>query len=660
MHELGIDIETQCDMDLADGGVYRYVESPRFRVLLFGYSIDGAPAEVVDLDAGEEIPREVLAALTDAGVVKTAWNAQFERVALSRYLGMPVGSYLDPAQWRCTMAQSARLGFPLALGQAASVMKLAEGKMEEGRALIRRFSKVKAEEGGDLLSSARVPYSESDPERWATFKAYCRRDVDVEQTLLRRMRGHAVPPWEEELYVADQLINDRGVAIDRRLVESAARLDEEIKARLLEEMRSLTGVANPNSPTQLKAYIAATTGSAVTTLDRRGLDELEVALGAWPEVVRVIGLRRELAKTSNKKYEAMLKCVGTDGRIRGLLQYYGAARTGRWAGRLVQVQNLPQNHIPDLDMARGIVRRGDLDELELNYAEPTRIISELVRTAFVAPEGWELHVCDFSAIEARVVAWLAREMWVLDVFREGGDIYCATASRMFGVPVEKHGPYGHLRQKGKIATLALGYGGGVAALEAMGGARMGLTEAEMRETVYKWRQANGAIVKFWSLIERSAQRVLTDGGSITLPRGIVVERSRGALMVTLPSGRRLVYPRARMGMERGDGSRGDHPVIEHEGVNQTSRKWETCRTYGGKLTENIVQAVARDILARVVLRCREEGMRVAFHVHDEVVIEAPVGTPLSRLEALFSETPPWAPDMPLKGAGYVTPYYRKD
>lgn len=650
MKELGIDIETYSSRNLAECGVYRYAEAPDFAVLLFACSIDNGPVQCVDLAQGETLPDEVLGALTDPCVVKTAWNAAFERVCLSRYLKLE--RPLDPAQWKCTMVRAARMGLPLSLGQCAEVLGLADGKMTEGRALIRFFS-VPGRNG--------VRHMPADaPDRWKTFKRYCIRDVEVEQALLARVRRLEPAGFDEELYVADQEINDRGVLIDRVLVDNAARFDAEYKAELLGEARQITGLENPNSATQLKEYLRRTTGRAFASLSKTNIDEVEAALILWPKARRVLALRREMAKTSNKKYEAMQSCVCDDGRIHGLLQFCGAPRTGRWAGRLVQVQNLPQNHLADLDYARELVKAGDLEDFELNYANVTQVLSELIRTAFVAAPGHILHVCDFSAIEARVIAWIAGESWVLDVFRRGGDIYCATASQMFGVPVEKHGRNSHLRQKGKISVLALGYGGGVAALEAMGGSRLGLSEHEEKETVRLWREANPRIVRLWAIVEKAAVAAIKTGRTVTIHHGITVGFRWGMLLITLPSGRTICYPRARIGTENGDGWRGDHEVIEYEGLNQTTKKWETSRTYGGKLTENIVQATARDILGVVLLRARRDGLPVVFHVHDEIIVEAPVDRTLADVEALFSEPIDWCRDLPLKGAGYSTPYYLKD
>ena len=650
MKELGIDIETYSSRDLGKCGVYKYVEAPDFAILLFAYSVDGGEVACVDLAQGEKLPAEIRAALTDPAVTKTAWNAAFERICLSKYLGLD--KPLDPAQWKCTMVRAARMGLPLALGQCAEVLRLAEGKMTEGKALIRFFS-VPGRNGVRHMPGAA-------PDRWDTFKQYCIRDVEVEQALLTKVRRLEPAAFDEELYIADQEINDRGVLIDRELVDNAARFDSEYKAELLKEAQQISGMENPNSAAQIKEYLKRTTGRYFESIGKKTIDEIEESLTYWPKARRVIALRREMAKTSNKKYEAMQTCVCDDGRIHGLLQFCGAARTGRWAGRLVQVQNLPQNHLPDLDFARSIVKAGDLEDFELNYADVTQVLSELIRTAFIASPGHILHVCDFSAIEARVIAWIAGENWVLDIFRQGGDIYCATASQMFGVPVEKHGKNSHLRQKGKISVLALGYGGGIAALEAMGGSKLGLTEYEERETVKLWREANPRIVRFWSIIEKAAITAIKTGKTVMINRGITVGFQWGMLLITLPSGRTICYPRARISIEYDDGWRGDHEVVEYEGLNQTTKKWEVLRTYGGKLTENIVQATARDILGEVMLRARRNNLPVVFHVHDEIIVDAPSDRPLADVEALFSEPIEWCRGLPLKGAGYSTPYYLKD
>ncbi len=657
MRELGIDIETYSSNDLTECGVYKYVEAEDFTILLFAYSVDGGPVQCVDLASGEQLPPDIMAALTDPAVTKTAYNAAFERICLGVYLG--VEGRLDPAQWRCTMARAARMGLPLSLAQCGEVLKLEDRKMSEGKALIRYFSVPCRQTRQGVTRTVRHLPSDA-PEKWETFKLYNIRDVEVEQAILKKVRRLEVPEFDEDLYTADQRINDRGVMVDRTLVDNAARMDEAYKEELLREAQKLTGLDNPNSPAQIKQYIARSTGFTVDSLNKKNLDDYEAQFKYWPKVQKVLALRKEMGKTSNKKYTAIQKCVCKDNRVHGLLQFCGAARTGRWAGRLVQLQNLPQNHLESLDFARHLVKQGDLDEFELNYAGVTQVLSELIRTAFVAKPGCTFHVCDFSAIEARVIAWIAGETWVLDAFRAGHDIYCETASRMFGVPVEKHGVNGGLRQKGKVAVLGLGYGGGAAALEAMGGKKMGLTEGEERDIVTKWRGSNPSIVKLWKTVEKAAIAAIKTGRSVTIQQGITVGYRWGMLLITLPSGRTICYPRAEVGMETGDGWRGDHEIIEYEGVDQTTKKWGKVRTYGGKLTENIVQATARDILGMVLLRAEKRGLDVVFHIHDEIIVEAAKDQTLPTVEALFSEPIPWCRDLPLKGAGYTTPYYLKD
>ena len=648
MRELGIDIETYSSRDLSKCGVYRYAEAEDFTILLFSVSVDHGPVACYDFARGGRLPEEVISALRDPAVVKTAYNAVFERVCISRYFGWPL---MDPAQWQCTMVRAARMGLPLSLGQCAEVLQLENGKMKEGRALISYFSMP-------YRGRRRMP--DNAPDKWETFKRYNIRDVEVEQQILSKVRILEATEFDERLYVADQRVNDRGVLLDRRLAENASRFDGEIKAQLAEEAKALTGMENPNSPAQIKDYLHRTTGIPVESLRKADIDSLGERFREYPAVQRLLQIRREMGKTSNRKYAAMLECVCNDGRIHGLLQFYGAVRTGRWAGRLVQVQNLPQNHLPDLDHARNTVKSGDIEDFLLQYSNPASVLSELIRTAFIARSGRAFHICDFSAIEARVVAWLSGERWVLDVFRSGGDVYCATAGQIFGVPVEKHGRNAELRPKGKIAVLALGYGGGVAALEAMGGARMGLTEQEMREIVDRWRAANGHIVRFWRTVEEAAFRAVRYGERSVINRGIGVSYRWGMLLITLPSGRTICYPRARIGREPGDGWRSGREVIEYEGLNQTTKKWEKIRTYGGKLTENIVQAIARDILGCIILRAEAAGLETVFHVHDEIVVEAKPGQTLQSVEGLFSKPIDWCRDLPLQGAGFTTPYYLKD
>lgn len=648
MHELGIDIETYSSYDLKSCGVYRYTEAPDFTILLFAYSVDGGAVICCDFAQGETLPAEIMDALQDPAVIKTAFNAAFERICISRYFGWEI---LPPEQWRCTMVRAARMGLPLSLGQCGEVLRLEDGKMKKGAALIRYFS---------IPNRGKRHLPADAPDRWEVFKKYNIRDVEVEQAILAKVRRLEAPEFDEKLYAIDQRINDRGVLLDRVLAENATRFDTEYKAQLLEEAKRLTGMDNPNSPAQIKQYLRDTCGVSVDSLNKKSLEDVERLVKAYPKARRVLELRREMGKTSNSKYPAMLDCVCNDGRMHGLLQFYGAMRTGRWAGRLVQLQNLPQNHLPDLDYARRLVKAGNLDDFELNYINPTYALSELIRTALIAKPGCTFHVCDFSAIEARVIAWLAGENWVLDVFRSGGDVYCATAGQMFHCKVEKHGENAELRPKGKIAVLALGYGGGVNALENMGGSRMGLTEKEEKDIVLRWRNANPNIVRFWATVEAAAIRAIKTGESTTINRGIEVSYRWGMLLITLSSGRTICYPRANIGIEHNDGWRGDHEIIEYEGLNQLTKKWGKIRTYGGKLTENIVQATARDILGTVIIRAEENGLPIVFHVHDEIIVEASEGQSLSDVEALFSNPIDWCKDLPLNGAGYTTPYYLKD
>lgn len=648
MFELGIDIETYSSYDLKSCGVYRYTEAPDFTILLFAYSVDGGPVTCCDFAMGETLPAEVMDALRDPAVIKTAFNAAFERICISRYFNWKT---LPPEQWRCTMVRAARMGLPLSLGQCGEVLRLGDGKMKEGAALIRYFS---------IPNRGKRHLPADAPERWEVFKKYNIRDVEVEQAILAKVRRLEAPEFDEKLYAIDQRINDRGVLLDRKLAENATRFDTEYKAQLLEEAKRLTGMENPNSPAQIKQYLREKCDVSVDSLNKKSLEDVEGLVEAYPKARRVLELRREMGKTSNSKYPAMLDCVCNDGRMHGLLQFYGAMRTGRWAGRLVQLQNLPQNHLPDLDYARQLVKAGDLDDFELNYTNPTYTLSELIRTALIAKPGCTFHVCDFSAIEARVIAWLAGENWVLDVFRSGGDVYCATAGQMFHCKVEKHGENAELRPKGKIAVLALGYGGGVNALENMGGSRMGLTEKEEKDIVLRWRDANPNIVRFWATVEAAAIRAIKTGESTTINRGIEVSYRWGMLLITLSSGRTICYPHASIGIEHNDGWRGDHEIIEYEGLNQLTKKWGKIRTYGGKLTENIVQATARDILGTVIIRAEENGLPIVFHVHDEIIVEASEGQSLSDVEALFSNPIDWCKDLPLYGAGYTTPYYLKD
>jgi len=656
MQHLHIDIETYSPEPIADTGAYKYAMHPDFKILLFAYSRDDEPTQIADLACGESIPQDCIEALLDDNVTKHAHNATFERICLSielQRLGLHKG-WLNPISWRCSMVQCVRCGLPASLDQAGAALGLPEQKMKEGKALIKLFCTPHAvtESAGMFGKTSERILPEDHPDKWRVFKDYCVRDVDVEREICKMTDWYPVSEFEQQLYAYDQNINDRGALLDMDLVHKAERMDTIYKARLNAEAIRLTGMSNPNSVTQLKAWIYEQTGLELPTLNKKDIPDL-VSQISDKRVLRILQIRSEMGKTSCKKYTAMADVAGPDNRVRGLVQFYGS-RTGRWAGRLVQVQNLPQNHIPDLDFARQAVKADDLDLLELGYGNVPDVLSQLIRTAFVAPEGKTLAVCDFSAIEARVIAWMAGEEWVLDVFRKGGDIYCATASNMFHVPVEKHGPNAELRQKGKIAVLALGYGGGVSALDAMGGQRMGLTQEEEADIVRKWREANPNIVRLWGQLEAAAKKTVLTG--VTTQVGPLTLKMYGRTMtIQLPSGRLISYPEMQPCINRFSNA-----SLKFHGVNQETHKWCWVETYGGKLTENVIQATARDCLAETMSRVEAAGLPIIFHVHDELIVEADLPWDLDTLTKLFSITPEWAEGLPLKGAGYTTPYYLKD
>lgn len=646
MKTLSIDIETYSPEPLARCGVYRYCQAPEFEVLLFGYSVDSSPVQVVDLTAGEHIPSDVLAALTDPSVSKWAFNAQFERVCLSRYMGYPVGRYLNPDSWYCTMVWSATLGLPLSLEGVGAVLGLEKQKLKEGKDLVRYFcTPAKARDGSAFR---RLPTDA--PEKWAAFKAYNLRDVETEMSIQQKLSRFPVSPEEWDNYHLDQRINDRGILLDRTLVAQAIRCDERFKRTHLEQARSVTGLENPNSPAQLKAWLAEK-GVEAESLSKASV--LELLSHAEGEVELALSLRQELAKSSVKKYTAMESVVCPDDRARGLIQFYGANRTGRFAGRLIQVQNLPQNHLPDLKQARTLVRDGRFDAVELLYDSVPMVLSELIRTAFIPKPGCRFFVADFSAIEARVIAWIAGEQWRQEVFAQGGDIYCASASQMFHVPVVKHGVNSHLRQKGKIAELALGYGGSVGALKAMGALNYGLTEEELKPLVDAWRKSNPRIVKFWWDVDRAATTCVRDRVPAET-HGIRFLYQSGMMFIVLPSGRKLVYVKPKMGVNR-YGSES----VTYEGVGE-QKKWLRLESYGPKFVENIVQATARDILVEAMRRLESEGYQIVMHVHDEAVIEAPADSSLEDICAIMGQTPAWAGGLLLRADGYVCDFYQKD
>lgn len=660
MKTLSIDIETYSSVELPKCGVYKYTEAPDFDILLFGYSADGGPVQVVDLASGETIPDEVVSALTDDTVTKWAFNAQFERICLSRWLrdhggfdntgySIPedsVGNYLDPAAWKCTMIWSAYMGLPLSLEGVGTVLGLGKQKLTEGKDLIRYFCQPCAPTKANGGRTRNLP--RHAPDKWAAFKRYNIRDVEVEMSIQDKLARFPVPEDVWEQYHLDQQINDRGVAIDMELVHQAIEMDARSRAELTAAMKALTALENPNSVQQMKQWFSDN-GLMVDSLGKK--EVIEMLKTAPVELQKVLLLRQQLAKSSIRKYQAMEKAVCADGRARGMFQFYGANRTGRWAGRIIQMQNLPQNHLPDLAEARGLVRSGDFDGVELLYEDVPDTLSQLIRTAFIAEPGYKFIVADFSAIEARVLAWFAGERWRQEVFESGGDIYCASASQMFKVPVEKHGVNGHLRQKGKIAELALGYGGSVGALKAMGALDMGLTEDELQPLVTAWRNSNPNIVKFWWEIDRAAMNAVKYhmNGEVD---NIHFCYQSGMLFITLPSGRRLSYIKPKLGTNQ-FGSE----CITYEGVGST-KKWERLETYGPKLVENIVQATARDILCyamRTLSHCF-----ITMHIHDELVIEADPRMSLEAVCEQMGRTPPWAEGLKLRADGYETPFYKKD
>lgn len=642
---LSIDIETYSDVDLTKCGVYAYSDSPNFEILLFAYAFDEEPTQIVDFACGEQLPERVLAALEDPAVTKVAFNAQFERTCISRYLGRR----LSPNGWQCTAVQSAMLALPLSLDNVGEVLNIQRKKLKEGTDLVRFFSmpcKPTKANGGRTRNRP-----EDAPEKWERFKTYCIRDVDAEREIRQKLWKFPISESEMELYRMDQEINDRGILVDQQLVENAVLCDNQYRQMVTARAYELTGLSNPNSPAQIKVWLAEH-GVEAEKLDKKTVKGLISETDG--EVLEVLKLRLLMAKTSVKKYEAIERSVCSDGRVHGLLQFYGANRTGRWAGRLVQVQNLPQNHISDLELARNLVKEQRFEDLDLLYDSTPEVLSELIRTAFVPKPGCRFIVADFSAIEARVLAWFAGEQWRLDTFAEGGDIYCASASKMFGVPVVKHGVNGHLRQKGKIAELALGYGGAVGALTSMGALDMGLQEEELQPLVSQWRNSNPHITKFWWEVDTAAVKAVKERTEVAMGKLCFTYRS-GILFVTLPSGRKLSYIKPRITQNRFG-----RESLSYEGVGE-SKKWMRIETYGPKLVENIVQATARDLLAQAMLRLRNKGFEIVMHIHDEAVLEVPEGVSgVEEICQIMSEQPDWAAGLPLRADGYACAFYKKD
>ena len=643
--QLGIDIETYSDMDLQKCGVYAYTDSPAFEILLFAYAFDDEDVSIVDVAQGESLPDKVIKALTDDSIVKTAFNAAFERTCIARHYNLT----LAPSGWQCTAVQSAMLALPASLDGVGEVLDIRQKKLKEGKDLVRYFSmpcKPTKANGGRTRN---MP--EDAPEKWELFKSYCIRDVEAEREIRYKLRNYPIPEGEQLLYQMDQEINDRGILVDQTLVDHAVTCDTEYRDQVTRRAYELSGLENPNSPAQIKDWLADR-GVQVDSLSKKAVAGLIKETDG--EVLEMLKLRLLMAKTSVKKYEAIKRSVCSDGRVHGLLQFYGANRTGRWAGRLVQVQNLPQNHLEDLSLARDLVKGGDYEMLDLLYDSVPGVLSELIRTAFIPKPGCRFIVADFSAIEARVLAWLSGENWRLETFKEGGDIYCASASKMFGVPVVKHGENGHLRQKGKISELALGYGGSTGALTAMGAIDMGIPEEELPELVSQWRAANPHITKFWWEVDTASMKAVKEKTTVAYGN-LTFSYRAGMLFITLPSGRRLSYVKPRL-----ETNRFGRSAITYEGVGE-SKKWMRIETYGAKLTENIVQATARDLLAQAMLRLRAAGYEIVMHVHDEAVCEVPEGeSSVEEVCRIMSEVPSWAAGLPLNADGYECAFYKKD
>lgn len=657
---LSIDLETFSDVDLKKCGVYKYAESPNFEILLFGVSVDGGEVIVYDLASGDTVPDEIIKALSDDGVTKWAYNASFERICLSAWLRRnypqhfcsysidedTVGSYLDPSSWKCSLVWGAYMGLPLSLEGIGAVLKLDSQKMSEGKSLIRYFCvpcKPTKANGGRMRN---LP--QHDPVKWSTFLAYNKRDVETEMAIQQKLSKFPMPDFLWDEYHLDQEINDRGIQLDMAVVEQAIAIDERSREELSAKMQRLTSLENPNSVQQMKDWLTKH-GLEVDSLDKKAVKELLKT--APPELAEVLELRQQLAKSSVKKYQAMQNAVCADGRARGMFQFYGANRSGRWAGRLIQLQNLPQNHMAHLEDARSLVRSGDYAMLSMMYDSVPEVLSELIRTAFVPKEGYKFIVSDFAAIEARVLSFLANETWRLKVFADNGDIYCASASAMFHVPVEKHGQNAHLRQKGKIAELALGYGGSIGALKSMGALEMGLAEEELQPLVDAWRTSNPNIVQFWWDVDNAVKTTVRQRFD-TETHGIRFRYRSGMLFIVLPSGRQLCYVKPKMGINQFGGD-----SVTYEGVGST-KKWERIESYGPKFVENIVQAVSRDILMyamRTLSHCF-----ICGHVHDELIIECSMGVSLDAVCEQMGRTPPWISGLNLRADGYETMFYKKD
>lgn len=649
MKKLSCDIETFSDVDLIRCGVYKYADSPNFEMLLFAYAVDDGDVHIIDIAGGEELPEKIIQAIKSDTVVKTAYNAQFERVCLSRYLKLPDGEYLNPQSWYCTAVQAAELALPLSLADVGSVLGLERQKMTEGKELIKYFCvPCKPTKSNGNCTRNRPCH---DINKWETFKKYCMRDVDVERQIADKLKMYPISDEEHRLYVLDQIINDRGVLVDSELAEQAVKLNSIQTAVAVEQAYMITGLENPNSVTQLKQWLKEK-GVEIESLSKKSVKSLADETDG--DVSEMLKLRLLMAKTSVKKYEAVIRSVCSDNRVHGMMRFCGANRTGRWSGNILQPQNLPQNHLPDLTLARDIVKDGDFEMLDMMFGNVPNVLSELIRTVLIPKPNHRFIVADFSAIEARVLAWIAGEQWRIDTFKNGGDIYCASASKMFKVPVEKHGVNGELRQKGKISELACGYGGSVGALKNMGAVEMGVQENELQGLINDWRNANPHIVRFWYEVGNAAMKAIKEKTTVPLGK-LVFAYERGILFIRLPSGRRLSYIKPRIGTNRFGGD-----SITYMGIN-SAKKWDRLETFGGKLTENIVQGTARDLLANALINAANAGYDTVFHVHDEIICEVPNGygsvDELCKLMCIKTE---WADGLPLNADGFECEYYKKE
>lgn len=641
MRILSIDIETYSDVDLSKSGVYPYAESDNFEILFFGYSVDGHPPQVIDLANGEQLPDDIIAALTDPNVIKTAYNAMFERICISKHLGLPKGTYLDPTQWHCTMVWAATLGLPMSLAGVGAVLGLDKQKMSEGKDLIKFFC-IPDKDGNRH-------HPKVHPGKWELFKSYNCRDVEVEIAIQQRLAKYPVPNFVWNEYHLDQQINDRGIGVDMELVRHAITINEDIKNEITAEIQALTMLDNPNSVQQMKEWLAEN-GMETESLGKQAVKELLET--APPELAKVLSLRQQLAKSSVKKYDAMLSSHCIDDRIRGMFQFYGANRSGRFSGRLVQLQNLYRNSMPHLDTARDLIKADDIETLDLLFGDIPDVLSQLIRTALVPKAPYKRFiVADFTSIEGVVLSWLAGEQWRLDVFKNGGDIYCISASKIFGVPVVKHGINGHLRQKGKIAELACGYGGSVGAMKAMGAQEMGLSDDEIQQIVTDWRDASPNIVKLWWDVDRAVKKCIKEKTEANV-KGLHIFCESGFLFIELPSGRRLAYVKPKIGENKFGGE-----SVTYMGVGE-QKKWERIESYGPKFVENIIQGIARDILLHAMMNLRD--YRIVAHVHDEVIIEATDDITVDEIVQKMCITPRWARGLTLRADGYECEFYKKD